>query len=132
MSRYREPVRRLAFLLVTVLLLPAGSAASSASGASVSGLRGIVTLAPSRPVCSVGESCTKPGVGVTVVFRRNGRAVAKVTAQKGGIYRIVLRPGRYAVVAPRYRIGSGVTPSVVRVPIGRMKRVDFVVDTGIQ
>jgi hypothetical protein len=36
------------------------------------------------------------------------------------------------VVAPRYRVGYGVTPRTVRVPKERVARIDFEIDTGIQ
>jgi hypothetical protein len=36
------------------------------------------------------------------------------------------------VAAPRYRIGSGITPHVVRVLRGRVAHLDFEIDTGIQ
>jgi hypothetical protein len=36
------------------------------------------------------------------------------------------------VKAPQRRVGTGLTPRVVRVPRGRIARVDFSLDTGIQ
>ena len=119
-------MRRLAVTLVTVLLalVPASS--------TTSGLRGIVTLSPTRPVCIEGQPCSKPAAGVVLVFRRNGHAAASVKTRADGWYRVALAPGTYTVVAPRYRVGSGITPRTVRVPKGRMARVDLEIDTGIQ
>jgi hypothetical protein len=122
-------VGRVAFLLVALVVLapPAASASSS-----VSGLRGLVTLYPARPVCIEDQPCSKPAANVVLVFRRDGRAVARITTRNDGTYRVRLRPGRYTVLAPAYRVGSGVTPRIVRVPRGRMAHVDLEIDTGIQ
>jgi Carboxypeptidase regulatory-like domain len=73
-----------------------------------------------------------PAAGAVLVFRRSGQAVARVTTRSNGTYRVTLRPGMYTVVAPRYRIGTGVWPRTVRVPKGRVVRVDLEIDTGIQ
>lgn len=115
--------------LVLAVLAPIGTATDSASG---SGVRGLVTLSPTRPVCLEEQPCSKPAVNVVLVFRRDDRIVARVTTRADGTYRVLLRPGRYTVVAPQYRIGSGVTPRTVRVPRGRVAHVDLEIDTGIQ
>lgn len=112
---------------VALLAASAGSAAGT-----VTGLRGKVTLFPARPVCVEDEPCTKPAPGALLVFKRDGRVVARVTARRDATYRVLLAPGRYAVAAPQYRRGSGVTPSTVRVLRGRIVRVDLQIDTGIQ
>ena len=117
----------LAIVLATVMIAPAAS-----SSAVSSGLRGKVTLAPSKPVCTEDESCSKPAPGVLLTFRREGRTAATVTTTPAATFRVLLPPGPYTVVAPRYRVGSGVTPRVVRVPRGRIARVDLEIDTGIQ
>jgi hypothetical protein len=115
--------------LVLAVLAPIGTATDPASG---SGVRGLVTLSPTRPVCLEEQPCSKPAVNVVLVFRRDDRVVARVTTRADGTYRVLLRPGRYTVVAPQYRIGSGVTPRTVRVPRGRVAHVDLEIDTGIQ
>lgn len=120
-------MRRLVVLLLTLLLVPAATASSPASG-----LRGVVTISPAYPVCIEGRPCSKPGTGVTLVFRKDGGVAARVKAGTGGAYRIALRPGRYAVTTLRGRVGWAVTPSVVRVPALAAKRVDFEVDPGLQ
>jgi hypothetical protein len=119
----------LVVVLVLAVLAPIEAASEFATG---SGLRGLVTLSPTRPVCLEEQPCSRPAAGVVLVFRRNGRAVARVTTRANGTYRVLLRPGRYTVVAPRYRFGSGITPQTVRVPRGRVARVDLEIDTGIQ
>jgi hypothetical protein len=119
----------LVMALVVAVLAPIEAASESATG---SGLRGLVTLSPTRPVCLEEQPCSKPAAGVVLVFRRDGGLVTRITTRADGTYRVMLRPGRYAVSAPRYRFGSGVTPKMVRVPRGRVAHLDFEIDTGIQ
>jgi hypothetical protein len=104
----------------------------TASASVASGLAGKVTLSPSRPVCIEGQPCSKPAPGVLIVFRRNGHVAARVTTRSDASYRQLLTPGTYAVVAPRYHFGAGVTPHTVRVPRGRIAHVDLEIDSGIQ
>jgi hypothetical protein len=123
-------MRRLVVTLAVVGFLASIPPATASSPPS--GLRGLVTLSPTRPLCIDDQPCSKPAAGVVLVFRSNGRAVARVTTKPNGTYRVLLRPGTYGVVAPRYRIGSGVTPRTVRVPRAHVARVDLEIDTGIQ
>ncbi len=123
-------MRRLVLTLaIVVLLAPFGEAAGSSN---VSGLHGLVTLSPTRPVCPEEQTCSKPAVGVLLLFRRDDHVVARVTTRANGAYRVLLRPRTYTVVAPAYRVGTGVSPRVVRVPDGRVARIDLEIDTGIQ
>jgi len=119
------PAALLAAVVILMLVPAPGSAPSS-------GLRGAVTLSPASPVCIEDRPCSKPARGALVVFQRNGRAIARVVTTEEGTYRIALPPGRYAVTAPRFRQGSGVTPPTVRVLRGRFVRIDLDIDTGIQ
>jgi hypothetical protein len=121
---------RLVVALVALSVLAPISAASGSSASS--GLRGLVTLSPTRPVCLEEQPCSKPAVGVVLVFRGDGGSITRVTTRADGTYRVSLRPGRYTVAAPRYRVGSGITPQTVRVPRGRVAHLDFEIDTGIQ
>jgi len=116
-------------LLVMIALAAIPSAAASPPQ---SGLRGLVTLSPIRPVCIEGEPCSKPAAHALLVFRRNGAIVARVTTGTRGWYRVLLRPGIYTVTAPRHVIGGGVTPRTVRVRKGLVVRADFEIDTGIR
>ena len=43
-----------------------------------SGLHGVVTRGPTRPVCEIGVPCSQPAVGAVLVFSRNGTVAAKV------------------------------------------------------
>ncbi len=123
-------MRRIGVTCLSVAVLAFVPVAGTAS--TTSGLRGKVTLSPTRPVCIEGQPCSKPAPGVLIGFRRDGRTVARVTTRADATYRVILRPGTYTVVAPQYRRGSGVTPRTVRVPKGRIAHVDLEIDTGIQ
>ena len=127
-------MNRLAAISVVALIaaVPLGAQATGASPAQVSGLRGLATLSPTRPVCIEGQPCSKPASRFVLSFQRSGMEVARVRTQSNGWYRVLLRPGKYTIVAPGYRVGSGVTPRIVRVIEGRIRRVDLEIDTGIQ
>jgi hypothetical protein len=87
---------------------------------------------PTKPVCAVDKSCEAPAAGILLQFKRDGKVVAEVKTTRAGRYSVTLRPGPYAVRVARRRVGAGLTPRVVRVPRGRIARVDFHLDTGIQ
>ena len=66
-------------------------------------------------------------------FWRAGRVVGSVVSGDGGRYRIALPPGTYTVSSPSaMRPKGSVRPSPVRVVGGRVRAVDFYVDTGIR
>jgi len=113
-------------------LVPMLTFAGAAGARHASGLRGLVMQGPTGPVCRVDDSCEEPARGVLLQFRRGGRVVAEVKTTRAGTYSVRLRAGSYAVKAPRRRVGTGLTPRVVRVPRGRIAKVDFHLDTGIQ
>jgi hypothetical protein len=122
---------------VVALMLAALALGSTLGGAATparvtSGLRGVVMRGPTTPVCRDTEPCEEPAAGVELRFRQGDRIVARVTTGSAGGYRAKLRPGRYAVTTPNRRLGMGLTPHFVRAPTGRVSRVDFHLDTGIQ
>jgi hypothetical protein len=119
---------------VTLAALAFGSALAGAATppSLTSGLRGVVMRGPTRPVCEVTQPCEEPAAGVVLRFSKGERLVARVITGRAGGYRVKLRPGRYAVTTPRRGPGTGLTPRFVRVPINRMARVDFHLDTGLQ
>jgi hypothetical protein len=121
-------VRGFVALIALSLLAPISTATGSSAP---SGLRGLVVLSPTRPVCIEGQPCSKPARDVLLVFRRESRIVKRATTRADGTYRVVLSPGRYVVSAPAYRHGSGVTPRVVWVLRG-YRRVNLEIDTGLQ
>lgn len=87
---------------------------------------------PTKPVCRDTEPCEEPAVGVMLQFRQKGLIVARVKTGSAGRYTVRLRRGSYAVTTPNRGPGRGLTPRIVRVPKGRLARVDFHLDTGIQ
>ena len=112
--------------LATPMLSFGGAAATQ-----VSGLRGLVMQGPTAPVCRADDPCEEPARGVVLLFRRGGEVLAEVKTSKAGRYSVRLRAGSYVVTSPR-RVGTGLTPRVARVPRGRIARLDFHLDTGIQ
>src|SRR6476660_10487920 len=121
---------RLFLLLLTAAVTLSAGAASGATG---SGLHGLVTRGPIRPVCMVDQPCDEPAANVQLVFLRNGVVVSRARTSATGRYRITLSPGRYAVRLPgKPGIGRVVKPQTVRVLRGRNIRVDFSIDTGIR
>jgi hypothetical protein len=117
-------------LLVTAA---ATLSAGAASGATGSGLHGLVTRGPVMPVCMVDQPCDEPAANVQLVFLRNGMVISRVRTSKAGRYRITLRPGRYAVRLPgKPALGRIVKPQTAMVLRGRYTRVDFSIDTGIR
>lgn len=122
----RAPAGTLAALAL-VFPLP-----GAAVPAHVSELRGVVMRGPTKPVCHEGESCEEPAKGLLLQFRHAGTLRARVKTTQTGTYRVRLRPGTYAVTTPNLRPWQDLTPHVVRVPRGRLGRVDFHLDTGLQ
>ena len=114
-------------LLIAVASLCVAPAAATTTG---SGLRGTV-LTQRSPVCVEGRSCVEPIRGLTLVFRREGRDVARTTSRIAGAYRVRLPRGWYRVTVaeqPRMRV----VPSAVRVVPGVVRRLDFEIDRGLQ
>jgi hypothetical protein len=109
------------------------AAASSSSATTSSGLYGFVRRGPIVPVCVAGQPCDGPARSFPLVFRRNGKIVARTTTTRTGAYRVRLAPGAYSVTSTgRTTIGRPPRPSTARVLAGKFRRVDFFVDTGIR
>ena len=104
----------------------------SAGGGTATGLKGYVKRGPIMPVCRVGVPCDAPAPGVKLMFLRAGKVVATATTNKRGWYRVVLRRGRYSVSANAKSKPAAFGPRNVTVQTGRMKRRDFLIDTGIR
>jgi hypothetical protein len=106
--------------------------AASAHATEASGLRGHVTRSPITPVCVQGVPCSAPAKNTRLVFFRKARTIRTRTDERGR-YRIALAPGWWNVrTATAPRIGSGISPTRVRVLAGRFRIVDFDIDTGIR
>jgi hypothetical protein len=120
-------VARISAAALAALVL--GGAAGAGEG---SGLFGVVRKGPITPVCVAERPCSAPAAGVSLVFSRGTRQVARATSGRDGSYHVALAPGLYgvrAVVSTRWRV---VKPVDVRVPAGRHARVNFMLDTGIR
>lgn len=106
--------------------------AVGADAGSTTGIGGVLYRGPITPVCRVGTPCNAPAPGLTLVFARPGHSF-RVRTSAGGHFSISLQPGIYAVrIVPATTIGSGLSPRVVRVPIGGWARVRLLLDTGIR
>ena len=120
-----------------LLRLAAGSALAlaflpAAGGATGSGLFGVVTAGPIRPVCQAGVPCDAP-IRVTLVFSQGGTVVARTQATTKGRYRIPLAPGYYDVRSlQRIGVGRMPKPRAVHVRSGHWDRIDLRFDTGIR
>jgi hypothetical protein len=123
---------RIVAVTLATLVFGSGIAGAAASSGVTSGLRGVVMRSPTKPICGEAEPCEEPAAGVVLRFSKGGRLVARVTTGRAGGYRVKLRPGRYVVTTPNRGPGTGLTPRFVRVPTGRVARVDFHLDTGLQ
>lgn len=111
-------------MVVLVLACFVGAAVASASATPRVALHGIVKEAVSG-TCPQGDPCDGIARQLTLVFSRQGRAVARATTNLRGQYRVRLRAGRYSV---RVASASSLPVRPRRVRIGSMrKRVDFFV-----
>jgi hypothetical protein len=95
----------------------------------LSGLFGVVTRGPTKPVCRVDQPCTAPYAKATLVFSKAG-ATRRVTTDAKGKYRIALAPGRWSLRVQGARFGWA--PKTVTVPRAKYGRADVDVDTGIR
>jgi hypothetical protein len=94
-----------------------------------SGLYGVVTHGPTKPVCRVDQPCTAPYGHATLVFSRSV-ATRQVTTDAAGRYRLGLAPGRWSLGVKGAQFGM--RPTAVTVPRGRYVRLNVFVDTGIR
>lgn len=122
-----SPVKVLATVFLA-LALPA----VAASGATGSGLRGVVLIDPGYPVCPVNKPCTRPAQHVWLVFSRSDRVVTRTRTGDDGSYRVRLKPGTYTVRSPSQGRLRQLQPTRVAVTAGRYRRVVFKLDIGIQ
>jgi hypothetical protein len=117
--------------IFTAIALALVFSVAVASGASRSGLYGVVLIDPAYPVCKVGVPCTRPAKNVWLVFLRHGHA-ARARTGDDGRYRVTLPAGTYTVTSPTHLAGRGLTPGRVTVRTGNYRRVAFRLDVGIR
>jgi hypothetical protein len=96
----------------------------------LSGLYGVVTRGPTKPVCMVSMPCSAPYAKATLVFTRSGRTARRVITDADGKYRVALPPGRWSLRVESAHFGW--TPRAITVPTGRYGHVNVGVDTGIR
>ena len=113
-------------VLLTALL--ALTLAAPAETSTAAGLRGHAIIGPLTPVCREGQPCDGPAKRVTLSFARAGRTTTTRTDLAGN-YRLVLAAGTYTVHTGR---GRTIRPAKVLVVLGRMRVVNFAIDTGIR
>jgi hypothetical protein len=90
-------------------------------------LYGTVTIGPVTPVCQAGVPCDKPAGQATLSFTRRGKTFS-VRTSSGGIYRVKLAPGIYAV---RANVGMSMRPRNISVH-APTTHLNFSIDTGIR
>ena len=116
-------MRVMGVLIALVLAL------ACSAGASTSGLRGLVTKAPTTPVCVAGLPCSAPAKSVVVRFTR-GTSSRSVRTDANGRYRIALAAGSWRISVAGARFGF--RPHSVVVPASRVAVQNIAIDTGIR
>jgi hypothetical protein len=119
-------------LPLVAMALAAAVFVTDTGATSRSGLRGLVTRSPTLPVCAAGTPCSAPAKNTTLVFS-HGRRVVRTRTDATGHYRVTLAPGWWNVrTGTLPRIGRGIVPALVHVLAGKVRAVDFDIDTGIR
>jgi hypothetical protein len=116
-------------LLFVVALALAWAAGAGSQGLATGGLRGLVTIGPTTPVCRAGEPCSKPATGVVLTFTHGARRVSTRTDGTTGRYRVTLRAGFWSV---RASAGMRIAPALVNIATTRVTVRNFLIDTGIR
>ena len=128
-------MKRTIMFAVAVALVAGVGAASPAATQTESGLTGKVLRGPTTPVCREDRPCYAPFKG-TLVFTQvtPGNAPVREQTAADGTYKVLLDPARYRVTTgARTRFGNLVKPAIVTVSKGAaMRRVNFIIDTGIR
>jgi hypothetical protein len=119
-------MRQLAVLSAIPLLASCGGAVDHPAG-NGGALQGTVFRGPVTPTCVKGQSCSRPAPGVSLGFQKGGY-VAWIKTRKDGSYKIAIPAGRYSVTVT----GAPVRPKQVSVKRGRVRHLDFVIDTRIR
>ena len=119
----------LSALLVALVVCAAGGSVTG------TGLYGIVTKGPIRPLCPVGQPCDAPAQ-VTLLFSRTTATCPRIYSVRStatGAYHIAL-PADYYSVTTKERIGitRNIRPRQVRVRRGHWDKINFFIDTGIR
>jgi hypothetical protein len=133
-------VTRIVLLVLVTAATTIGGVAALAGGsvATETGLTGKVLRGPTTPVCRFNTPCYAPYNGVLVFtpvgVATSGDPAVRTQATAQGNYTVKLAATRYRVTTGvRSRFRGVVKPAFVTVSTtAGMKRVNFVVDTGIR
>jgi hypothetical protein len=120
---------------VAAALLLAACAESGPTPVADTGIKGVVTLAPTCAVEQPGQSpCVTPYVATLAITNADdGKVVARVTSKGDGTFQVTLPPGDY-VIAPQpggdpFPVGQ---PVAAHVDAGAFTEVGVAYDTGIR
>ena len=124
-------------MLMRLVVLLSGVALAVAAGAQATTrngtLSGVVKRGPVAPVCVAEQPCDEPAKNVTLLFSRNNGVVGRVLTDAQGRYRLRLPAGVYSVRrSAAATLDRKLEPNRVRVYGGRLRHVDFSIDTGIR
>ena len=113
------------------LALALPSVCLAAPAGLASGLRGVVMRGPTKPVCSEAEPCEEPAAGVAPVLPLEAGRRAGADNRGRGLPRAAAsRQVHGHDAAARHRRRTDPAPGARTA--GRIARVDFHLDTGIQ
>src|SRR4051794_29962565 len=120
--------------VLAAALLLAISGCTSTMPSPLTGLTGVVTRGPTRPVCTLETPCEAPFAGGFTV-RRDGQQVERFRSDGSGQFTVFLKPGTYSIVpdpdAPIISASSQVKSATVA-DIGALTAVRLMFDTGIR
>ena len=132
-------VGRLALTVVAAALVTGVGAMPSTGTRAATGLTGKVLRGPISPVCRPDSPCYLPFKGTLVFTRAVAKSgvptVKRTQTSATGIYRVLLAPGRYLVKTGARTVPSkfgSIEPAVAVVPKSGVRRLNFLIDTGIR
>ena len=122
--------------LFLALLLMNGSLASAESDSSKgSGIEGIVMVSPIWPG-PIKKGSEKPNMapvaGAVFSVANEKGTVTSFTTDSGGRFRLSLSPGHYVVSLAEYRFARPCGPFEIDVESGKMTKVEWRCDSGMQ
>ena len=122
------------FLILTLIAVCILSGCISKKDEEInSGIYGIVTIGPIKPVEREGEINYKPYQATLIIKTEGGLETKRFTSNNDGTFKVYLKPGRY-ILGPLksnepYPIGS---PAEVEVKPNHFTEANISYDTGIR
>jgi hypothetical protein len=123
MPKSREPI------------LKKSSFGGTASALPLSGVEGVVTIGPTCPVQSVGDSACddKPISAHLVILDNGGRKITETVSRKDGTFTLFLYPGEYVISEPpSSKSLPRLSPKEITVVNNKMLAVSVSFDSGIR